>query len=167
MNKPIAEMEARAHALLMSYWPERMRRGDGLMDIGMATAAVMEALTAAQQPIREGGGETYWANGAQWPNVAPPSAPVGVEALAWLVMYGNRVTGWTNEATKDLILLAEGERLVPVAEITQQPAQAAPGEFVVVDGRSYALDTVRTALLGLAADVAATPPGDDAAGGGS
>jgi hypothetical protein len=36
----------------------------------------------APQPMQQGGREVYWANGAQWPNVAPPSAPVGVEAIS-------------------------------------------------------------------------------------
>jgi hypothetical protein len=48
--------------------------------------------------------------------------------------------------------LARAERLT-AALIAQQPA--AGDEFVTIDGRRYDVDTVRTALLGLASDLAA------------
>lgn len=48
-------------------------------------------------------------------HASQPSAPDGGEQLpvVWLVMYGERVVGWTNAATKEHVRLAEGERLVP------------------------------------------------------
>jgi hypothetical protein len=46
-----------------------------------ACLAACKAAYTAPQPTQQGGGETYWANGAQWPNIAPPSAPVGVGVM--------------------------------------------------------------------------------------
>ena len=50
-------------------------------------------------------------------------------------------------------LAAAEEALAEAAALAQQAA-AVDGESVIIDGRRYDLDTVRTALLGLAADVA-------------
>ena len=84
----------------------------------------------------------------------PPSAPVGVEGLP---------EKWRREAPRARVDVGEDASLAwreavywcafqLEAALAQQPA-AVDGESVIIDGRRYDLDTVRTALLGLAADV--------------
>lgn len=47
-----------------------------------------------------------------------PCSPVA-NVLAWLVMYGDRVVGYTDAENKSLVRLAEGESLVAVVEAGQ------------------------------------------------
>jgi hypothetical protein len=134
---------------------------------------VWQAATAAQQPIREGGGEVVCpyrtscacigacsfglpGNGA----TAPPSAPVGVDevrkarAIIDHVIHGE--PGHELSAAHDLL----------TAALAQQPAQAAPGDRRHVYEQSGEHGGCSVCGYPSHERLLHTPPGDDAAGGG-
>lgn len=110
------------------------------------------------------------------PFTAPPSAPVGVsvdavrEYLDARACYEAATRRPNSHAPApalkhgDPVALRLRDARVALdnaIDLAQQPAAVDEG-VVVIDGRRYAVETVRTALLGLAADVARTlATGDD------